>query len=189
MSTLWVTSDSHFGHAKRMPQERCFDSIKEHDETIIQRWNNAVRKDDIVIHFGDVGVGSDEYTLECVSRLNGVRHLITGNHDSPWPGHQQAHRHQATWMRYFESVQAYGTRKVGKKRIMMAHLPYTGDHTAIPRYPEFRLPDTGALLLHGHVHDKWKVQDNQINVGMDVWGLRPVMFDEIVELAKKHGLL
>lgn len=189
MSTLWVTSDTHFGHAKRMPGDRGFASIEEHDAILVENWNKVVRKNDIVFHFGDVGVASTSYILEVVARLNGRIHLFAGNHDAPFPGHRDSHKHQKRWLEVFDSVQAYGARRVGKQRLMMSHLPYVGDHTAKPRYPEFRLPNTGALLLHGHVHDKWLVRGNQINVGVDVWKLRPVMLDHVLQLAKEHGLL
>ena len=190
MATLWMTSDSHCGHKTRMPALRGFSSIEEHDDVIAQRWNKVVKKNDIVIHFGDVGCGCrDTYILDWVRRLNGEIHLIAGNHDAPWPGHRDAHKHQKRWLEVFASVQAYGRRRVNKQSIMMSHLPYFGDHTEQQRYPEWRLPNTGALLLHGPVHDKWLVNENQINVGMDVWKLRPVMFDELVEFAKGLGLL
>lgn len=189
MSTVWITSDTHFGHAKRMPGDRGFASIEEHDEGLIERWNKFVKPADTVLHLGDVGLGDDHYTLECVASLNGHKHLIAGNHDAPWPGHRQAHRHQATWMKYFESVQAYATRRVHKKRIMLAHLPYVGDHTPEPRYASFRLPNTGSLLLHGHVHDKWLIRGSQVNVGVDVWGLAPVRLDDVLQLAKDNDLL
>ena len=189
MSTLWVTSDTHFGHAKRMPADRGFASIEEHDEVLTENWNRLVRKNDMVFHFGDVGIQTTTFILERVAKLNGRKHLITGNHDQVWPGHRDSHKHQKRWLGVFDSVQAYGARRVGKRRLLMAHLPYVGDHTKEPRYPEFRLPNKGALLLHGHVHDKWRVRDNPINVGVDVWNLRPVMLDHVIQLAKEHGLV
>lgn len=189
MSTVWLTSDTHFGHAKRMPDERGFASIEEHDEALIENWNKRVRKNDMVFHLGDVGIASTTYILECVAKLNGRKHLITGNHDQVWPGHRDAHKHQKRWLEHFDSVQAYGTRRVGKQRVMLAHLPYVGDHTPEPRYQEFRLPNTGSLLIHGHVHDKWLTRGNQVNVGVDVWKFRPVMLDEVISLAKMANLL
>lgn len=190
MSRILLTSDTHCGHAKRMPVARGFSSIQEHDDTLQQRWNKIVRKNDTVIHFGDVGCGCrDSYILDWVSKLNGTIHLITGNHDSPWPGHRTAHTHQRRWLERFETVQAYGTRRVNKQRIVMSHLPYKGDHTETERYAEWRLPNTGDLLLHGHVHDKWLVNQNQINVGVDVWNYAPVPYDDVISLAKELGLL
>lgn len=44
----------------------------------------------------------------------------------------------------------------------------TGDHAdREDRYVEWRLPDTGNWLIHGHVHDEWFTNGRQINVGVD----------------------
>lgn len=56
--------------------------------------------------------------------------------------------------------------------------------TSIERYPEYRLRDTGKPLLHGHVHDAWRVHGRQINVGLDQWDLRPVSLDTLVVLVR-----
>ncbi len=57
MSRQIFVSDTHFGHrailAPRMQAPRRFASIEEHDETLIARWNAAVRPDDTVWHLGD----------------------------------------------------------------------------------------------------------------------------------------
>jgi calcineurin-like phosphoesterase family protein len=38
----------------------------------------------------------------------------------------------------------------------------------------------GWVNLHGHSHGKLKPQSRQFDVGVDVWGFRPVMLDEIL---------
>ena len=45
----------------------------------------------------------------------------------------------------------------------------------------------GRLLLHGHVHTKWRVDGRQVNVGCDVWGYRPVAEDTIVAALRGEG--
>jgi calcineurin-like phosphoesterase family protein len=70
-------------------------------------------------------------------------------------------------------------RRIGRDHVLMCHLPYEGDHVGDERYARFRLRDEGLWLLHGHVHDAWKVRGCQINVGVDVWGWRPVNLEEI----------
>lgn len=65
------------------------------------------------------------------------------------------------------------------------------DHTATPRYEQWRLPDMGTPLLHGHTHSAEKVSTSaltapQIHVGVDAWGLRPVALKEIVELLEVY---
>ena len=186
---VWLTADTHFGHKGRMPGLRNFESIEEHDDVLAQRWNKLVKRGDTVLHLGDVGLGRESYILKVCARLNGQKHLIAGNHDAVWPGHREAHKHLRAWMDVFESVQFFARRRVGPVSYLLSHLPYHGDHTENVRYQEYRLPNTGMLLLHGHVHDKWLVQGNQINVGVDQWRLQPVSLDEVIELAKSLGLM
>lgn len=72
----------------------------------------------------------------------------------------------------------------------MSHLPYhnSGDHTPGNRYNEYRLPNEGLPLLCGHVHDAWKFQGNQFNVGVDVNDFKPVSANTVVEWAKDMGV-
>ena len=182
MVNVWFTADTHFNHDSMVTKGwRPFSSREEMNETLVERWNNVVGPKDQVWHLGDWGMGSDFGHLFFLRRLNGEKHLVTGNHDKPWPGNRDAHKHQARWMRCgFESVQSFARRKVGGKRVLLSHFPYAGDHTEVDRYNEYRLTDTGMWLLHGHVHDEWKYNGRQINVGVDVSDWAPVHLDEIV---------
>lgn len=187
MSTVWNTSDHHFGHKLAAVQRGFFHMedgqevahVDEHDETIIERHNSWVRPQDVVWFHGDVSLKDTEYMLARVRRMSGRKHLIWGNHDAGWPGHGDSHRAVRRYLEVFDSVQFAKVRKFGRTRVMMTHLPYHGDHTTAERYPEWRLPDTGMPLLHGHVHDRWKENGRQLNVGLDVWGLYPAPFYEI----------
>ena len=49
---LWITSDTHFGHPL-MTRLRGFDSVKEHDEAILENLNATVPKDGHLVHLGD----------------------------------------------------------------------------------------------------------------------------------------
>ena len=83
MNKIFFTSDTHFGHQRSFLWEpRGFNSIEEHDETIIKNWNEVVGPEDEVYHLGDVMLNNNEYGLECIKRLNGKIHLILGNHDT-----------------------------------------------------------------------------------------------------------
>jgi len=47
-----------------------------------------------------------------------------------------------------------------------------------------------AALLHGHVHSQWLYKQDRgmppmINLGVEVWGMRPVLEAEIVEKFKE----
>jgi calcineurin-like phosphoesterase family protein len=49
------------------------------DETMIERWNAKVKPTDTVYHLGDVVI--NQKSLHLVSRLNGRKILVRGNHD------------------------------------------------------------------------------------------------------------
>ncbi len=52
---IFLTSDTHFGHGRILElSHRPFDSIEQHDDEIVRRWNEVVGPKDTVIHLGDV---------------------------------------------------------------------------------------------------------------------------------------
>lgn len=192
MSETWFTADTHFGH-KAMSAEgkgwRPFDTVAEHDEFLVEQWNKVVRPGDLVWHLGDVGMGSEERTLATVSRLNGQKHLVAGNHDPVWPGHRDSHKKQKRWLEVFESVQAFARRRIRPgEYILLSHFPYknSGDHTGEERYREYRLNDTGSRLIHGHVHDAWALNGRQLNVGVDVRNWRPISLSELISIMEEN---
>ena len=83
----FVISDTHFGHTNSWEKFkledgsplRPFTSTEEMDETMIERWNAKVQPQDTVYHLGDVVI--NKKYLHLVSRLNGRKILIRGNHD------------------------------------------------------------------------------------------------------------
>lgn len=186
MSKTWVTSDTHFCH-KRVAELRGFASSDDHDRQVIRRWNAVVSRDDTVWHLGDVGLGKTSTILGRVSLLNGTKHLVTGNHDAPWPGHRDSHKHQKEWLCYFASVQAFAKRRLNDRTVLMSHFPYAdgGDHTAEERYRQFRLGNDGqSWLLHGHTHsaDIRTPGFRQLHVGLDAWDLFPVGLDVLYSI-------
>ena len=83
----FVISDTHFGHTNSWEKFkladgsplRPFTSTEEMDETMIERWNAKVKPTDTVYHLGDVVI--NKKYLHLVSRLNGRKILVRGNHD------------------------------------------------------------------------------------------------------------
>ena len=59
-----------------------FKVLKYHDDMLIYKWNKKVKKGDTVWFLGDLGMGNKEYLKECVSKLNGDKRIIRGNHDN-----------------------------------------------------------------------------------------------------------
>lgn len=187
MADTWFTSDTHFGHRAMVEREwrPQFATVAEMDEALIENWNETVTPGDTVWHLGDVGLGHDAHILGCVRRLNGTIHLVPGNHDSVWPGHRQAHKFQQQWLEEFDSIQPYARRRIAGQNVMLSHFPYDGDHQDFERFSQYRLRDEGLALIHGHVHKEWQVRGRQVNVGVDVWDLRPVHLDQLAQLVEK----
>ena len=87
MPNVFLVSDTHFGHEKTcsvFKREdgsplRPFANAAEMDEVMVQRWNETVNPHDKVYHLGDVAMGKK--ALPIMSRLNGDKVLIRGNHD------------------------------------------------------------------------------------------------------------
>lgn len=187
MTQVWFTADTHFGHAAMAATGkgwRPFATVTEHDAFLAEQWNSVVGPEDQVWHLGDVAMGDREAGLALVDSLNGTKHLITGNHDPVWPGHRDAHKHQRRWLEVFETIQPFARRGIAGRRVMLSHLPYSGDHTGHDRHEQYRLRDLGEWLLCGHVHDAWAQQGQQINVGVDVRDWRPISLDEVAEIIR-----
>ena len=182
----FFTADLHLGHRNIIEYcQRPFAGVDEMDAALVDGWNETVSDDDEVIVLGDFALGRLADTLAMTSLLRGRKVLLAGNHDRCWSGHRKGVE-QAT-RRYldagFDSVwQGVVELEVGATSVLACHFPYRGDSREQDRYVEHRPSDRGAWLLHGHVHDRWKVRDRMINVGVDVWDYRPVAEATLAEL-------
>lgn len=180
--SVFFTADSHFNHQAMVergwrPQ---YSTVAEMNEDLIERWNASVRPDDVVWHLGDYALGNTLQSLALVKRLNGTKHLITGNHDKCWPALRDSAKWQGAFLEAgFASVQAFARRRILGQSVLLSHFPYSGDHVEVDRFTDYRLPDSGLWLIHGHVHDAWRVNGRMINVGVDVHDFRPVPLDAI----------
>lgn len=174
------TSDLHFNH-DYVARTRGFDTAAEHDLALILEINSHVTKRDHLWILGDVFMGSITEGLKQVAKLNGVKHLVIGNHDAPFPDKRRAHTATKRFLEVFESVQLHAQHRIGDQRVLLSHLPYEGDHADRPdRHTQWRLRDEGLPLLHGHVHDEWKYSGNMFNVGVD-YRIKPYSQDEVAE--------
>jgi calcineurin-like phosphoesterase family protein len=179
---IHYTSDLHLGHGF-VAGLRGFEDPAEHDRVLAVNWDSLIAEGDQVWVLGDLSVGGKRRelaALEWIAQRPGVKHLVSGNHDSTFPMHSDAHKWQAIYLREaFASVQSVATRKIGGRRVLLSHFPYAGsddgDHTAENRFEEWRLPDIGRWLLHGHTHNAEQVlHGRQIHIGLDAHNLRPV---------------
>lgn len=180
---IWYTSDLHVAHA-RVSEDRGFTTTAEHDAALAENWDRVVRADDVVWVLGDLALNGKPHVpraLAWIAARPGVKHLVSGNHDETFPGRSRAHIWQAVYLtEAFASVQSAATHRIGGHRVLLSHFPYAGsadgDHEGMEdRFEEWRLPDRGQWLLHGHTHNRdQRVHGRMIHVGLDAHGLTPV---------------
>ena len=128
----YYISDLHIGHKNAIAfDKRPFFDLKDMLETIITNWNNAVKPTDEVYILGDFFWDNDE-APDILSRLNGKKYLIKGNHD----------RLNSQMKSYFEWVKDYDEIKDNGRHVVLCHYPIAHWHNA----------DYGYIHLYGHIH-------------------------------------
>lgn len=161
------------------------------NEALIANWNDTVGPNDNVMIVGDLCMGKLDESLPLVTRLNGNKKLVPGNHDRCWSfARNKTPEKAAEWKAKYKDVgleiwPEQVTLQVGKHTVLVCHFPYRGDSHDEDRYRFARPFDEGRYLLCGHVHDTWLSDGRQINVGTDVWDYRPVSDDEIIHLIEE----
>lgn len=143
----YYISDLHFGHKNCLAfDNRPFKTIEEHDQTIINNWNNVVGIDDDVYLLGDISWYGSSKTLELFNQLNGNIHLIKGNHDDKILKNRDLQR------RFVEIVDYKELQLEDGKGIVLCHYPI----------PCFKNHYYGWYHLFGHVHTgfEWNMIKN-----------------------------
>lgn len=133
MPAVFLVSDTHFGHAgvcrflrSDGTKLRPWDDPAEMDEEMVKRWNETVRPKDKVYHLGDVVI--NRKALKTLSRLNGEKVLIKGNHDI---------FKLEDYTPYFKDIRGYHVMN----GMILSHIPVHEESLA--RF---------GTNIHGHLH-------------------------------------
>ena len=159
---LYFTSDTHFGDPRVLALDRRpFASVRVHDESLIGLWNETVAADDEVWHLGDFArPGSAARVEQLLARLNGRKNLVIGNNDDA------VTVSAAGW----SSTQHYAELWVDGKLLILCHYPFL----------TWNQMGKKSIDLHGHSHGRLKGGPRQYDVGVDVWGFRPVTLEQLL---------
>lgn len=169
---IYLTSDLHFCHSKSFIYEpRGFTSIEEHNEAIIKNFNSIIKPEDELYILGDLMLCDNERGLECLRQLNGNKHFIYGNHDTP------------ARCRLYSEIgiidEGYATMlKYKKYYFYLSHYPTVTSNGEIESLHQV------TCGLSGHTHSKDKFYNNisyLYNVAVDAHNCFPVSLDTIVE--------
>ena len=166
----WFTSDCHFGHENIIKYtKRPFKTLEEMNNTIATNWNSRVKPEDTVFHIGDFCFKNSPNGKEGAihpssfyeKQLNGKIIFIKGNHDN-----------NNSTNAIIDNAEIH----YGGMDIFITHNPLDADVFF-------------KMNLVGHVHDKWKSEIMHghgldtvlVNVGVDVWGFKPISIEEILK--------
>jgi calcineurin-like phosphoesterase family protein len=186
MPAVFLTSDTHFGHTgvchftnKDGSKMRPWTDPNEMDEEMVKRWNDTVRPNDKVYHLGDVVM--NRKALKIMSRLNGDKVLIRGNHDI---------FKDDDYREYFRELRAYHVMN----GMILSH---------IPLHPE-SLGRFGTNI-HGHLHSNRVMKsvetlhefttrgsrqyiDTRYHcVCVEQTDYRPILFEDVIKRIKDEG--
>lgn len=141
---------------------------------LIQKWNDVVAEDDVVYVLGDVSFYDVARTIDLLTRLNGTRILIRGNHD------QIKSLEKAQRFGYSEFHTRLDLTLINGESVILSHYPFGKTSDVDDRFAERRPLDDGRFVIHGHVHETWSKRGRQINVGVDVRNYAPMSEAELI---------
>ena len=180
MPAVFLTSDTHFGHAgvcrflrdDGVTKLRPWDNPDEMDEEMVKRWNETVRPNDKVYHLGDVVI--NRRAMNTLYRLNGDKVLIRGNHDI---------FRDEEYRQHFRELRAYHVMN----GMILSHIPIHEE--SLGRF---------GVNIHGHLHAN-RVQirgfnkkpmgiDNRYHcVCVEQTDFRPILFEDVMKRIKEEG--
>lgn len=155
----WITADWHLGEDRFKIMQRPFASRREMVEKLISNHNVRVSPHDEVYVLGDVCYQKTPEFLSEVSRFNGKKILVRGNHDRVF--------NDKDLKPYFHEIIPEGQGieiEIEKNKCYLTHYPTCGRKD--------------IFNLVGHIHSAWKFQLNMYNVGVDVHHFCPIDIDE-----------
>ena len=168
---LFFTADTHFDHTNIIRySNRPFADVKDMNEALIRNWNSKISANDDVYHLGDFCFSSRGNQF--LSRLNGRKHLILGNHDK-----------QVNISHGWESIQPYKEIycHVGGKKQMIVLCHYA--------MRVWNKRHHNSWMLYGHSHGSLPDDPNALSfdIGVDCHNYMPLDVAEVERIMRKKN--
>jgi calcineurin-like phosphoesterase family protein len=187
MPSVFLVSDTHFGHAGvcRFTHQNTDVKIRpwtdpdEMDEDMVRMWNETVRPNDKVYHLGDVVI--NRKSLGIMRRLNGDKVLIRGNHDI---------FRDEEYREHFRELRAYHVMN----GMILSHIPVHED--SLGRF---------GVNIHGHLHTNRVMKARGVDaktgkvlysddidpryhcVCVEQTNFRPILFEDVIKRIEQEG--
>ena len=175
MGEIFITSDLHFGHNKPFVYEpRGFESIEEHDEEIVRRWNEVVGPEDTAYILGDLMLVDNERGMKCLKRLNGNLKIVLGNHDTT---------SRIELYKTLPNVEVLGYATVIKHN---KHILYLSHYPTLTSNYDYEKPLKAQVInVCGHSHIQDALGDTSLgmiyHVELDAHDCYPVPLNKVIE--------
>jgi calcineurin-like phosphoesterase family protein len=172
---IYFISDLHFYHFNIIKScHRPFRDEIEMNTKLIENFNDTVSANDHVYILGDLSYRYPdvESVNQCIRQLNGIKHLILGNHDIDLTASPDFDRSQFRWIKNY-----YELSITAKRKIILFHYPIIDWNN---RY-------RGDYHLYGHVHYQTPeyMPAGSFNVSAENIGYKPISLDDaLVHLVK-----
>lgn len=176
----WISSDHHFGHKniiKYTPWSRGhLNSTEEMNEELIAKHNSLVGANDLTFFVGDFAFCSPKEAMEYMSRMNGKKILIMGNHDRKlWNSTE------------FQSMAKMAGLIGSDKYLTFEHKMPDGRKRSVVLF-HFKIDGWdakhhGSYHLHGHLHSApdQLINSRRMDIGVDTNNLYPHSLDIVLD--------
>jgi len=158
----FIISDTHFGHKKIVEYAQ---RPEDHNDLMVRNWNKVVKKDDYVLHLGDLHLTTFVEAEKYCSQLNGHKFLIIGNHDDNGDIH-----YGKLGFTVVEPIYKRFTNSKGIYPVIFTHEPVI---------------DIGDWYnVHGHIHQgthhEFGLSAHNVNMSVEVIDYTPVRLYSIL---------
>lgn len=176
---IFFTADWHIGHQNSLKFDNApFKTIEEKHRFLVKNYNAIVPENGICYFLGDMGICKSDLIKNILSKLNGTKVLILGNHDKGV---------NAMYDMGFDVVLYSATLYIAAERVTISHCPLRGlyrEDTSNMRgcdgtenwhkehkHTKFSIENEGQFHLHGHIHSRAdraqskKIEGKQFDVG------------------------
>lgn len=189
MSRIFLTSDEHFSHSQIVRGTstwedksgcRNFQTVQEHDSTILENINSVVRPEDTLWCLGDFSVGSRSIGLSKEEAYIKYRSQIRCQDVKYIIGNHSLNKRRLRELGIFSEVHDYYELKYKKEMICLMHYP-------IDSWNEM---SKSSYMFHGHIHSNpRKTVGRRCDVGLDGNNFKPYLLDDILEELRSQPVL
>lgn len=173
---IYVIADLHISHFNIIRFcNRPFNDVHSMNKHITESWNKVVKPNDEVYILGDFSFKNTKRGIrDAISRLNGKKYMIKGNHDRTNTLNNLFNSKLIEWWKYDHEFEYEFNNK--KYNFLLSH------------YPHYPIKKDNTICIFGHIHEK-VLSDATIgmyNVGVDHIGYEPISIDMIIEHFEKN---